>query len=252
MARNLVLGFALALGGGICLDAGIKQFKNAEGGSSSSSSSGSGSSGSGGGPSLTNLPTPATGWAGAITNASGLNSNQQTFANQLAADTGLNPSVVAAWVISEEPASSSQAPNGANNWLNIGSTDSGFFGADTQAWTNPITAANATAQWLAGADNISGYGAASSGIRAILSTAGAAPAVQVAAIQGSGWASGGYPNLLSVYQRIAAATQAAEAAAEADAPKHKIGFGVLAPKTTTKTATKSSPLTIGGVTLSGP
>ena len=75
-----------------------------------------------------------------------LNANQQTFAGELAAKTGLAPNVVAGWVMSEEPASSKQAPNGANNWLNIGSTDSGFYGAGNPAWSNPTAAADFTAQ----------------------------------------------------------------------------------------------------------
>jgi hypothetical protein len=243
MARNLVLGFALALGGAVLMDAGIKQFKNAEGTSGGSgSSSGSGSSTSSTTP-LTDLPSPTTAFGGGVTSASGLNSNQQTFANQLAADTGLDPSVVAAWVISEEPASSSEAPNGANNWLNIGSTDSGFFGANTTAWTNPVTAANATAQWLAGADNIAGYGAASSGIRAILATAGQAPAVQVSAIQNSGWASTGYPNLLNVYEGIASKVAADIKTVSTTAGEKKNPVGEY--------VTPHNPVVVGGVTLTG-
>lgn len=126
-----------------------------------------------------------------------LNSNQLTFANTLAKLTGLNIAVVKGWVLSEESASASQAPNGANNWLNIGDTGSGNYGGANNVWSNPVSAAQATAQWLKGG-SLPGYGPASSGIRGILSTVGQGIARQVQAIQGSGWAAGGYPNLGSV------------------------------------------------------
>ena len=44
----------------------------------------------------------------------------------------------------------------------------------------------------------------SAGIRAILSTAGQSPAAQVAAIQRSGWASSGYPDLPGLLQQVSA------------------------------------------------
>jgi hypothetical protein len=134
--------------------------------------------------------------------ASKLNPSQQKFASELAAKTGLNPTVIAAWVLSEEPASASQAPNGAHNWLNIGSTDAGFYGADNPAWRDPVSAADFTARWLSGA-TATGFGRASSGIRAILQTADKSVAEQVAAIQHSGWASSGYPGLAGVVASLA-------------------------------------------------
>lgn len=131
-----------------------------------------------------------------------LNANQRTFASQLAADTGLDPRVVAAWVLSEEPASASNAPNGANNWLNIGSTDSGFYGAGNPAWGDPARAADFTASWIRGTAD-PGFGSASAGIRGILSTVGQDAHSQILAIQHSGWASSGYPGLESVYMALA-------------------------------------------------
>lgn len=139
--------------------------------------------------------------AGATASTGLLNNSQATFASRLAADTGLDPYVVAAWVHLEEPASASSAPNGANNWLNIGDTGSGNFAGNDPAWTDPIKAADQTAAWLKGTP-ISGYGPPSGGIRAILATAGHGVTSQIAAIQHSGWAASGYPDFGSVYSKI--------------------------------------------------
>lgn len=123
-----------------------------------------------------------------------LNKSQLTFAQQLSADTGLSLPVVEGWVHSEEPATAAQAPNGANNWLNIGATNSGYAGGGNPAWDNPINAANQTAAWLEGGD-APGFGHAASGIRDILASAGKSVDAQVAAIRASGWSTSGYPQL---------------------------------------------------------
>ncbi len=135
-----------------------------------------------------------------------LTSAQQQFAARLAADTGLNPGVVSAWLLAEESGSAAQSRQAANNndWLNIGYTDSGTYGSSDSVWSNPLTAADATAGWLKGQDTIPGYGTASSGIQAILSTAGQDPSLQISALQNSGWASSGYPSLPSLYQSVVA------------------------------------------------
>ena len=65
-----------------------------------------------------------------------------------------------------------------------------------------MAAANATAGWLKGEDTIPGYGTASSSIPAILTSVGSPPAAQVSAIQTSGWASSGYPDLASLCQQV--------------------------------------------------
>jgi hypothetical protein len=130
-----------------------------------------------------------------------LNANQTAFAAELSAKTGLDPKVVAGWVLSEEPASSKQAPNGANNWLNIGATDSGYYGAGNPAWSDPKAAADFTAQWMAGTA-APGFGTASSGIQSILKTAGKSISDQIVAIQHSGWASSGYPNLVNTVESV--------------------------------------------------
>lgn len=186
---STALAFGALLGGAVVIDYGIKSFKkvgastgNAGGsGSSSGSGTGSGTSGYGKGNVSGNTGIAAitdtagksiadqvnaiqsSGWASShygynlISDveeiASGkaqLNSNQETFAEELSSLTGLNLNVVRGWVHAEEPASASSGPNGANNWLNVGSTDSGFYGGSNPAWSNPITAAEYTAYWMSG------------------------------------------------------------------------------------------------------
>jgi hypothetical protein len=134
-----------------------------------------------------------------------LTSGQQQFAARLAAQTGLDPSVISAWLLAEESGGAAQSRQTQNNndWLNIGYTDSGTYGSADSIWGNPITAADATAGWLKGQNTIPGYGTASSGIQAILGTAGQPPAVQIAALQNSGWASSRYPSLPALYQQLA-------------------------------------------------
>jgi hypothetical protein len=134
-----------------------------------------------------------------------LTSDQQQFAFRLAADTGLDPSVVSAWLLAEESggAAQSRQSQSNNDWLNIGYTDSATYGSSDSIWSNPVTAADATAGWLKGQNTIPGYGTASSGIQGILSTAGSSPAAQIAALQNSGWASSGYPDLPSLYSQVA-------------------------------------------------
>jgi hypothetical protein len=150
---------------------------------------------------------PASGVAGASLPAgagSQLTAGQQQFASKLAGDTGLDPGVVSAWLLSEESGGAATSRQSANNndWLNIGYTDSGTYGAADSVWSDPTTAADATAGWLKGQNTIPGYGTASSGIQAIVATAGQAPATQISALQNSGWASSGYPGLPSLYQQI--------------------------------------------------
>jgi hypothetical protein len=139
-----------------------------------------------------------------VTNSQ-LSSTQQQFASRLASDTGLDPNVVTAWMLSEENGGAAQSRQAQNNndWLNIGYTDAGTYGSADSVWSNPLTAADATAGWLKGQNTIPGYGHASAGIQAIVGTVSQGPAAQIAAIQGSGWASSGYPDLPAVYQRVA-------------------------------------------------
>jgi len=134
-----------------------------------------------------------------------LTPGQRTFATQLAAQTGLDPQVVASWMLAEESggAAASREAQGNHNWLNIGWTDSGRYGTTASIWSDPVSAANATAAWLHGQDAIPGYGRASAGVQSILSSAGQPPDAQIAALQRSGWASSGYPDLPGVYRMVA-------------------------------------------------
>jgi hypothetical protein len=133
-----------------------------------------------------------------------LTSAQQSFASRLAADTGLDPGVVSAWVLAEESGGAAVSRQSANNndWLNIGYTDSATYGSADSVWSDPVAAADATAGWLKGQNTIPGYGTASSGVQAILSTAGQPPSSQISALQNSGWASSGYPGLPALYQQV--------------------------------------------------
>jgi hypothetical protein len=134
-----------------------------------------------------------------------MTTGQQQFASRLAADTGLDPGVIGAWLLAEENGSAATSRQAANNndWLNIGYTDSGTYGAGDSIWSDPTAAADATAGWLKGQNTIPGYGRASGGIQAILSTAGQSPQAQISAIQNSGWASSGYPSLPALYASLA-------------------------------------------------
>ncbi len=129
---------------------------------------------------------------------------QQTFATQLAAETGLHPQVIAAWLLAEQSsgAAVSREQAGNHNWLNIGWTDSGRYGTDGAVWSDPAAAAHATAGWLRGEDTVAGYGRASAGVQSILTSAGQPPELQMAALQRSGWASSGYPDLPRVHAML--------------------------------------------------
>jgi hypothetical protein len=133
-----------------------------------------------------------------------LTTGQQQFASRLAANTGLDTGVISAWMLAEESGGAATSRQSANNndWLNIGYTDSGTYGAADGIWSSPTAAADATAGWLKGQNTIPGYGTASSGIQAVVATAGQPPAAQIAALQTSGWASSGYPNLPALYQHV--------------------------------------------------
>jgi hypothetical protein len=156
---------------------------------------------------LTGGVAPSAGATLPAAASTALTSSQQQFASTLSADTGLNPSVVTAWLLSEESGGAAQTRQAAgnNDWLNVGYTDSATFGAQDPVWSDPVTAANATAQWLQGQNSVAGYGTASAGVQGILQSVGQTPAAQVQAIQNSGWASGGYPDLMSRYEEVSGA-----------------------------------------------
>lgn len=134
-----------------------------------------------------------------------LTPGQRQFVGELAAQTGLDPQVISAWCLAEESGGAAGSREAQNNhdWLNIGWTDSGRYGTADAIWSNPVAAADATAGWLKGQDTIPGYGRASAGVQSILASAGQPPEQQVAALQRSGWASSGYPDLPGVYRMVA-------------------------------------------------
>jgi hypothetical protein len=192
---------AAGLAGALVIDFGIKNIKSAgaqnaaSGSSGSSPGTGSGSGSSSGGPNQTVTGT------GTVVSGSGMSANQAAFARQLQADTGLSASVIAGWMHAEQPTGSTSAPNGTNNWLNVGSFDDGFEGGGANVWEDPAAAADATAAFILG-HPVNGYdspvGPGSSSIRAIAATAGQSIEAQVNAIQSSDWASSHYGyNLMS-------------------------------------------------------
>lgn len=129
-----------------------------------------------------------------------LSQNEQLFVQTVAKMTGLNPDVVAAWVRNEEPAANQTVGQNDQNYLNIGNVDSGGR-SHTSAWSNPVSAGQATANWMKGKQGaVPGYGTASGGIQSILK-AGKDPSAEIRAIQGSGWASGGETALPSLYSQ---------------------------------------------------
>jgi len=132
-----------------------------------------------------------------------LSQNQKLFASALTSATGLDPRTVEAWMVSEEPAGASAGYQGTQDWLNVGITDAGPRGAGNQVWQNPVSAAKATANWMKGSWADPGFGTASQGIQNVLKTVGQSPQAQVAALQKSGWASSGYPNMPSVLNEVA-------------------------------------------------
>ena len=132
-----------------------------------------------------------------------LTSGQATFCAHLASLTGLSPRVVAAWELAEESGQAAQARQAASNynWLNIGYFDSGPGPiAFNDAFQDPVTAAQQTAQFLEG-----DWGDASASIRAILDSVGQDAGTQLAAIANSDWASshyGGGSSLVGAFSEL--------------------------------------------------
>lgn len=132
----------------------------------------------------------------------GFSPQQQAFIGTYSRLTGLNPGVVSAQVAAEEPVGAKSGYHGTQDWLNVGITDSGPMGAGNPAWRNPVQAAKLAAAWATGKKPVPGFGtAAPSIVNAIHSTAGKSPQAQIAALQRSGWASSGYPNLPALFSQ---------------------------------------------------
>src|SRR4029077_13650407 len=124
---------------------------------------------------------------------------QTQFIGRYAQQTGLDPRVVAAEVLNEESGSAARQRQqaGIHNWLNIGYTDTAERGTGNPIWRDPFKAATASANWIKGRYAVPGFVHASSGVQGILRSVGQSPEAQIRAIQQSGWASSGYPNLPS-------------------------------------------------------
>jgi len=132
-----------------------------------------------------------------------LSRNQRIFARELVRQTGLDPRLVGAWIISEQPAGAAHPVGHSDqNWLNIGLTDTRWYGGGS-AWQDPATAAARSAAWLQGKQAVPGFGKAASGIVNFSRTAGQPLQNQIRALQQSGWASSGYPDLPNVVQQNA-------------------------------------------------
>lgn len=115
-----------------------------------------------------------------------LTEGQKKFVRRVAAKTGLNSKVIAAQVFTEMNGGAAQAREraGNHNWLNIAYYDSGPGSiTKSKVWSDPIRAADATADFFKGKR----FGP-SQGIRNIIKTAGESPEAQIAAIAKSGWA----------------------------------------------------------------
>jgi hypothetical protein len=150
-------------------------------------------------------PKPSPVAPGSMPGARLLTTGQAAFGRQLVALSGLNPAVVSAWMLAEQSGSAARSyqDRNFNDWLNIGRTGSGDFGTGDSVWADPARAAQATWGWMTGHASVPGYGPGAPSVQAIARTAGHSAPVQIAAIQGSGWAGTGYPALPALYAQVA-------------------------------------------------
>lgn len=177
-----------------------------------------------------------------------LTQGQTKFAGVFARETGLNARVVGSWLKAEQSGSAAEYYEGKNynNWLNIAQTDSGpAGGAHSSVWSNPETAAKASAEWIKGKGKIAQeYGAPAEGVRNILHSAGQGPEEQIKAISGSGWASSGYDGgntLRELYKELSGHQLALVSAVQRTA-NNKAGIAPIVPEATNPlTAPKEAP-----------
>ena len=174
---------------------------------------------------------------------------QLQFVSRYAAQTGLNPQVVAAQVFNEMngSAAASRQAAGDHDWLNIGRTDSGPRGAGDPVWNNPITAADASANWIKGTYSVPGFGKAASGITAILKSVGQGPAAQIQALQQSPWASSHYPNLPAVFQTVSGTKLPAASGVPASPMLPSAGLSLPAPPSPQRTMQSAQPNIVGAL-----
>lgn len=172
---------------------------------------------------------------------SGFSANQAAFLRAFSAASGVNPGVAAAWMAAEEPVGAQSGDHGTQDWLNVGMTDSASLGTGNSVWTNPTKAGEATGKWLKGEWSDPGFGTASSGIQQITKLNGN-PQAQIHAIQNSGWASSGYPDLPGLYSTYASEGQKIAGSKG----------GVTAPIGGTTGQQQPSQVSIGGNTIKIP
>lgn len=169
--------------------------------------------------------------------------NQKAFIRAFSVSSHIDAGVIAAWMASEQPPGDSAGDHGTQNWLNIGNTDSGSFGVNDPHWKDPTAAGTYSGQWMRGQVSVPGFGHAAPGIVAV-TRAGSDPLAQIRALQHSGWAGSGYPNLVAVYNSYKAQGQAIAKGLPATpqtATFKDFGTGATpatkTPATTTKTTT---------------
>jgi len=189
MPANLPVAFAEVMLGGLLLDKGLKNARGAFSGGTAQAATPAASAG-------------ATSGAGTTSSKAAFSANQKAFASELQSQTGLDPAVIAGWMAAEEPIGASSGWGGLQDWLNVGITDSGPMGSNNPAWRDPVQAADMTAEWMKGVA-LPGFGTAAAGIQRIVGTAGQSISAQVQAIQSSGWASSGYPDLAALVAQYA-------------------------------------------------
>jgi len=135
-----------------------------------------------------------------------LSENQRRFATAYAKTTGLNPALVVAQLIAEEPAGAAYPVGHRDqNWLNIGNTDNKWY-AGAWARLTPEQAGRLSGLWAMGKYTVPGFGKAAPGIIAMTKTAGRSLDTQIRALQKSGWASSGYPDLPTIAAKVTGTT----------------------------------------------
>jgi hypothetical protein len=133
-----------------------------------------------------------------------ISSNQQNFAKAMQKVTGLNIDVITGWLLNEQgKENANPASDGLYNFLNIGiQSATRKFGNTNPVWFgSPSQAGFYTGEFLEGqwAPSPGYYG----DYPAIRGAVGANAAAQIAAIQSSGWASGGESSLGVLYDEVA-------------------------------------------------
>lgn len=120
-----------------------------------------------------------------------------TFSKHVGAGLGIDPNVIAAWILQE----GGSVTGGKYNYLNIGNTDSGSRNQSAVWNGNVVTAAAATVAWIKGQSK-AGYTTASPGIQNLAHIQGETAEQQVVSIQHSGFATSGEPLLGSLYDKV--------------------------------------------------